>query len=66
MKNATRVRRPRRGAGGAHDLLGTGTVENKVSDALCLGGGVNQKLAIIAKFLEPAGNVGGLILKDGG
>jgi hypothetical protein len=39
--------------------------QNEVSRALCLGGGVNQKLAIIAKLLEPAGQVCGLILKDG-
>ena len=29
---------------------------------LCLGGGVHHKIAIIVQLLEPAGNVGGLIL----
>lgn len=33
---------------------------------LCLGCCVDQKLAIIANLLQPTGNVGGLILKEGG
>jgi hypothetical protein len=33
---------------------------------LRLSGGVNQELPIIAKLLQPAGNIGGLILKDSG
>jgi hypothetical protein len=41
-------------------------VQNVVSGTLCLGSGVNQKLAIIAKLLEPTGHVRGLILKDNG
>jgi hypothetical protein len=31
-----------------------------------MGGSVNQKLAIIAKLLQPAGNIGGLIIKESG
>jgi hypothetical protein len=33
---------------------------------LCLCGGVNQKRAIIAKLLQPAGHIGALILWDSG
>ena len=31
---------------------------------LCLGGGMNQKLPIIAQLLEPAGHIGRLVLND--
>jgi hypothetical protein len=40
--------------------------EYVVGGVLCLCGGVNQKRAIIAKLLQPAGNIGGLILWDSG
>ena len=50
----------------ARSLAGACAVENEISRALCLGGGVNQELSIVAKLLEPAGHVGGLILDDGG
>jgi len=45
-------------------LVSASTVEDEIRGALRLGGRVNQKLAIIAKLFEPAGNVGGLILEN--
>ena len=38
--------------------------ENVIRGMLCLGGGMNHELPIIAKLFQPAGNVGGLILDD--
>jgi hypothetical protein len=35
-------------------LIGTGAVEYVIDRMLCLGRGVYQKLAIIAKLLQPA------------
>ena len=47
------------------NLFGTRrSVKDVVGRSLRLGGGVNQKLAIIAQLLEPAGDIGGLILND--
>jgi hypothetical protein len=42
---------PAHRAGAARSLLLAGAVEHIIGCALCLGGGVNQKLAIIAKLL---------------
>ncbi len=39
-------------------------IEYVIDRMLCLGCGVDQKLAIIAKLLQPAGNVSGLIADD--
>jgi len=41
-----------------------GAIEYVIDRALCLCGGVNQKLAIIAKLVQPAGKIGGLIGDD--
>ncbi len=57
-------RRPRERAGAARSLLVAGAVEDIICRALRLGCRVNQKLAIIAKLLQPAGDVRGLILDD--
>ena len=38
--------------------------EDEVRRVLRLGGGVNQKFAIVAKLLEPSGDVRGLILDN--
>ena len=44
------------------NLFGTsGSVKDVVGRSLRLGGSVNQKLAIIAQLLEPAGDITGLI-----
>jgi hypothetical protein len=56
---------PAQGAGGARSLLVAGAVEDIIRRALYLGGGMNQKPAIVAKFLQPAGDIGGLIREDG-
>ena len=49
---------PARCAGAALTLFRTsGSVEDVVGRSLRLRGGVNQKLAIIAQLLEPAGDV---------
>jgi hypothetical protein len=48
-------------AGAARGLLVAGAVQNVIRRALCLGRRVNQKPALIANLLEPAGHVGGLI-----
>ena len=42
------------------------TVQHVISRFLCLRGGMNYKLAIIANFLEPAVNISRLVLDDGG
>jgi hypothetical protein len=39
-------------------------IQNEVSRALCLGGSVNQKLAIVAQLLEPADDIAGLIMNQ--
>jgi hypothetical protein len=38
--------------------------EDEVCRVLRLGCGLDEKFAIVAKFLEPSGNVGGLIRDD--
>ena len=56
---------PARCAGAALTLFRTsGSVKDVVGRSLRLCGGVNQKLAIIAQLLEPAGDIGGLITND--
>ena len=40
-------------------------VKNEVCGLLCLGCGVNQKLAVAANLAEPAGDIGGLVLNQG-
>ena len=47
------------------NLFGTrGSVKDVVGRSLRLCGSVNQKLAIIAQLLEPAGDIAGLIVND--
>ena len=54
--------RPREYAG-APDLVTTClTTENEISCVLCLGGSVHNKLAIVAKLLQPTGHIRELIL----
>jgi hypothetical protein len=48
----------------ARSLLVAGAVENIIRCALCLGGGMNQKPAIVEKFLQPASDIGGLIREN--
>ena len=55
---------PERKLGRRARLIGASTVENEIDRMLCLGCGVNQKFMIIAKLLQPAGDVGGLILDN--
>ena len=55
---------PAHRAGAARHLLAAGAVQYVIRRALCLSRRVNQKLAIIAKLLQPASNVRGLILED--
>ena len=38
--------------------------ENVIRGALRLGGGMNHELSIVAKLLQPAGDVCGLILDN--
>jgi hypothetical protein len=60
-------RRARGSAGAPQILLPAGfSIEYVIDGMLCLGCCVDQKVAVIAKLIQPAGNVGGLILEDGG
>jgi hypothetical protein len=45
-------------------LLSARSIEYEIGGALCLCSCMNQKLAIVAKLLQPAGHVRGLILDD--
>lgn len=45
-------------------LLAGFAIEYVIDRVLCLGCCVDQKLALIAKLLQPTGNVGGLIMND--
>ena len=57
--------RERRRAGAALTLCRTGgSVKDVVCCSLRLCGGMNEKLAISAEFLEPACEIGGLIAND--
>src|SRR6266851_5901281 len=58
------TRRPSGSSGAARGLLRARTVENEIGGLLCLGGCVDQKLAIVAKLLQPAGDIRGLIGDD--
>ena len=51
-----------RGAARYRLISGEFSAKNEVCGLLCLGCCVNQKLAIIAKFAKPTGDIGGLIL----
>jgi hypothetical protein len=51
-------------AGAAQILLGARSVEDEIRSVLCLGSRVDQKLTIIAKLLQPASNLGGLIFNN--
>jgi hypothetical protein len=65
QSTATAVRRNQRARAArgraARSLLVAGAVEDIIRRALCLGRSMNQKLAIVAKLLQPAGHVGRLI-----
>jgi hypothetical protein len=50
----------------ARNLLVAGAVEDIICRVLCLGRSMNEKSAIVAKLLKPAGHVCGLILDDRG
>lgn len=52
-------------SGARASLLVAGTIEDIIRRALRLGCRVNQKPAIVAEFLQPAGDIGGLIWEDG-
>ena len=55
---------PAQRAGAARNLLVAGAVEDIICRVLRLGRSMNEKFAIIAKFLQPAGDIRGLILDD--
>jgi hypothetical protein len=58
------LRRPRKERAPAN-LFGTrASVKDVVGHSLRLCGGMDQKLAIIAQLLEPAGDISGLIMND--
>jgi len=59
-----RTAAPARSAGAAGSLLVAGAIEDIVCGALCLGRRIDQKSGFIAKLLEPACAIRGLITND--
>src|SRR5215472_7643995 len=43
-------------------LFSDHAVKYVIASALCLGGGVNDELGLIAELLDPAGNIGGRVV----